>query len=221
MSATIKADLHNHTHYSSDSVLSPRRLARWAGSRGLDCVAVTDHNTIRGALAVQELADFQVIVGEEVRTAQGEILGLFLTDEIPRGLSARESVARVREQGGLVGVPHPFDTLRSALEEEEMTNLIEQIDFIEALNARIVFPAHNRRAKEFARRNGLPVSAGSDAHCAWEIGRAYAEMSPFSTPSEFLDSLGKARLTGRLSSPFIHMVSRYAALRRWLGWSPD
>ena len=119
----VRVDLHNHTHYSPDSILTPKQFVREARRRRLDVVAVTDHNTIRGALAVRELADFPVIIGEEVRSEDGEILGLFLSEEIPKGLSAGDTIARIKDQGGIVGVPHPFDSLRSGLREDAMLRL--------------------------------------------------------------------------------------------------
>jgi len=219
---TIRADLHNHTHFSPDSILSPRDVVRRAREAGLGCVAVTDHNTIRGGLAVRELANgLQVLVGEEVRTSDGELLGLFLSEDVPRGLPARETIARIKEQGGIVGIPHPFDTLRSALAEDQRISLVAEIDFIEALNSRIVFGVHNKRALEFARKHQLPVSAASDAHSPRELGRSYVEMPPFSGPGDFLESLRAGRLSGRLSSPLIHLVSRYAVLQHRLGWAPS
>jgi predicted metal-dependent phosphoesterase TrpH len=221
-SKLIRADLHNHTYYSPDSVLSPAGAIERARRAGLDCIAITDHNTVRGGLAARELADgIQVIDGEEVRTADGEVLGLFLEDDVPRGLPARETVALIKAQGGIVGVPHPFDHLRSALREDEMEALIGEIDFIEALNSRIVFAVHNKLAAEFARRHGKPASAASDAHSPREVGRSYVEMPAFTGPSDFLASLRQGRLVGRLSSPLIHMVSRYATLRHKLGWNPS
>jgi len=217
----VRADLHNHTHFSPDSILSPRDVVRRAKEVGLVWVAVTDHNTVRGGLAVREIADgFNVIVGEEVRSADGEILGLFLNEDIPRGLPARETIARIREQGGIVGVPHPFDSLRSALAEPELIAVVGDIDFVEGLNSRIVFALHNQRALEFARRHQLPVSAASDAHSPRELGRSYVEMPPFSGATDFLDSLRQGKLVGRLSSPFVHMISRYAVLGHKLGWIP-
>jgi len=216
----IRADLHNHTHYSPDSILSPRQMVEQAKRRGLDCIAVTDHNTIRGGLAVREIGGMQVIVGEEVKTAEGEILGLFLTEEVPRDLLAGETIARIKDQGGLAGVPHPFDPARSALHTAALSQLVRQIDFIEGLNARIIFGAHNKQAQEFAREHDLPVSAASDAHSPGEVGRAFVQMPPFDSPGAFLESLREGRLQGRLSSPLVHMISRYAVLRRWLGWTP-
>ncbi len=221
----IRADLHNHTHYSPDSILSPEHLLRRARKRKLDAVAVTDHNTIRGGLAARELAErecpeVRIIVGEEVRTRDGEILGLFLTEEVPRGLSAAETVDRIKAQGGLAGAPHPYDSFRSGLDERVMRELAPQLDFIEGLNARMILAMHNDRACGFAAKHGLPLSAASDAHSPREIGRAYVEMPDFETPQQFLDSLRAGRLRGRLSSPFIHMMSRYATIRTKLGWRP-
>ena len=216
-----RVDLHSHTRYSPDGITSPRRFVEACRRKGIDCVAVTDHNTIRGALAVQELADFRVIVGEEIRTSAGEVIGLFLTEAVPGGLSPQESIERVKAQGGLVGVPHPYDRLRIALQHEEMLRFLPQLEFIEAFNARIVFPGDNDRARRFAREHGLAMSAGSDAHSPWELGRAYVEMGEFEGPGDFLEALRKGRLVGRLSSPLVHLWSRYSAVRRWLGWRPD
>jgi predicted metal-dependent phosphoesterase TrpH len=216
----VRVDLHNHTHYSPDSILSPKQFVREAGRRGLDVVAVTDHNTIRGALAVRELADFPVIVGEEVRSKDGEILGLFLSEEIPKGLSAGDTIARIKNQDGIVGVPHPFDSLRSALREHALLAYIDQIDFIEGLNARMIFRSHNEKARKFAAARNLPVSAGSDAHSPWEVGRVWAETPPFEGAADFVDALRQGHLVGRLSTPLVHLISRYAYLRRALGWKP-
>ncbi len=219
----IRADLHNHTHFSPDSILSPRRFVAEAVRRGLHCIAVTDHNTLAGAAAVKEAggrAGIRVIVGEEVRSAEGEVLGLFLSEEVPRGLSAAETIDRIKAQGGLAGVPHPYDYLRSGLDPDVMLRLVDRLNFVEGLNARMVFAAHNDKAVRFAAAHKLPVSAASDAHSRWEVGRAYTEMPDFSSSEDFLQALRSARLAGGLSSPLVHMISRYAVLRRALGWRP-
>jgi predicted metal-dependent phosphoesterase TrpH len=214
LESTIRADLHNHTHFSPDSIMSPRDLVRRATEAGIDCVAVTDHNTIRGGLSVRELAaNVAIIVGEEIRSSDGEILGLFLTEAIPPGLAAGETIARIRDQGGIVGVPHPFDPFRGALNQAELSRLAPEIDFVEALNSRVMLGVHNKRALEFARKHDLPVSAASDAHSPRELGRSYVEMAPYTNPSDFLKSLRSGVLVGRLSNPLIHLVSRYATLR--------
>mgnify|MGYP001562825069 CR=1 FL=1 len=218
---TLRADLHNHTYFSPDSILSPRQAVDRCRRAGINCIAITDHNTVRGGLAVREIADFLVIVGEEVRSAEGEIIGLFLNEDIPKGRPAAETIERIRAQGGIVGVPHPFDRLRSALRHDLMEELAGQIDFIEVLNSRIVFRSHNKLAAEFARKHGLAASAGSDAHSAREVGRSYVEMRDFDGPADFLASLREGRLAGRLSSPLIHIVSRYATIRHRLGWDPQ
>jgi predicted metal-dependent phosphoesterase TrpH len=171
-------------------------------------------------MAARSYPDVRIIVGEEVRTRDGEVLGLFLLEEVPRGLSAADTVDRIKAQGGLAGTPHPYDTFRSGLDEELMHELASRLDFIEGLNARMIFAMHNQRAQEFATKHSLPVSAASDAHSPREIGRAYVEMPDFETPAQFLDSLRDGKLVGRLSSPFIHWISRYAAIRRKLGWRP-
>jgi predicted metal-dependent phosphoesterase TrpH len=217
----IRADFHNHTHFSPDSILTPKQFVREARLRGLTTAAVTDHNTILGALAIRDTADFPFIVGEEIKSADGEILGLFLSEDVPRDLPASETIARIKHQGGVVGVPHPFDPLRSALRQDVLLALIEQIDFIEALNARMVFSSQNDKARAFASEHGLPTTTGSDAHSSGEVARVYVEMPPFEGPRDFVAALRQGHLKGRLSSPFVHLISRYAYLRRALGWKPD
>lgn len=222
----LRADLHNHTHFSPDSILAPEELVRRCVRAGITCVAVTDHNTVRGGLEVQRIveaegiAGLRVIVGEEVRSADGEILGLFLNEDVPRGLTAEETIEVIRAQGGVVGVPHPFDNLRSALDAERMKALVAQIDFIESYNARVVFPDHNKKAGRFAAEHGLPVSAASDAHSPWEVGRAYIDIPKFKDAKEFVKALDRGMIGGHISSPLVHTISRYATIRRALGWRP-
>ena len=221
----IRADLHNHSYYSPDSIASPEQLLRRAKARRINVLAVTDHDTTRGGLVAQELAaksfpELRVIVGEEVRTRDGEILGLFLSEEVPRGLSAEETLARIKAQGGVAGAPHPYDAFRSGLKPDVLERIAPELDFIEGLNARMVLSSANRRAVEFAEAHSLPTSAASDAHSPREVGRAYAEIPDFATAAEFVESLRQGRLRGRLSSPLIHLISRYAKTRRLLGWRP-
>lgn len=223
----LRADLHNHTHFSPDSILAPEELVRRCVRAGITCVAVTDHNTVRGGLEVRRIVEergvegLRVIVGEEVRSAEGEILGLFLSEDVPKGLSAEETIERIRAQGGVVGVPHPFDNLRSALDYERMKALVDRIDFIESYNARIVFPSHNKKAGRFAAEHGLPVTAASDAHSPREVGRAYIDIPEFEGPQDFVEALDRGMIGGRISSPLVHMISRYAVLRRVFGWRPE
>jgi predicted metal-dependent phosphoesterase TrpH len=213
----MKVDLHVHTCYSRDSLTSLETVIETCQRRGLDKVAITDHNTIAGALSLQEMAPKLVIVGEEIKTPAGEFIAYFLEEEIPRGLSLQETIARIRAQGGVVGVSHPLDRLRrEAMRWTNLMEIIDQVDALEAFNARTIFPADNRRAEELARQRGLLVTAGSDAHTAAEIGQAYVEMPPFNGKEEFMQSLAQGQIMGRLSTPWIHFASTYAKLRKRL-----
>lgn len=213
----MKVDMHVHTCYSKDATLSLETIMESCERRGLDGVAITDHNTIAGALALKEIAPFLVIVGEEIDTTKGEILGLFLKEEIPGGLMPEEAMARIREQGGLVGVSHPLDRLRrSAMRQVALLDILDELDFLEGFNSRVTFPSDNRKAQALAQARGLPITAGSDAHTAYEIGRAYVEMSNFNGRDGFLEALKEAQIFGRLSPPWIHLVSTWTKLRRRL-----
>lgn len=211
----LRADLHLHTYYSGDGVSSPQEVVRWCIQRGINCVAVTDHNSINGALEVREIAPFEVIIAEEIKTSQGEITGFFLNEEIPRGLSPQETVARIKAQGGLVSIPHPFDRLRrSVLHHRALEEILAQVDIIEGFNARTLLRADSARALRFAREYGFPAGAGSDAHIPQELGNAYVEMPEFEGPQEFLASLRRGTIRGRLSSPTVHLWSTLAKLRK-------
>lgn len=213
----MKVDLHVHTCYSKDSFTSLEAVIEACRKQGIDKVAITDHNTIAGALALLEMAPDLVIVGEEIRTNVGEIIAYFLEEEVPKGLPLQESIARVREQGGVVGVPHPLDRLRrEALGRANLLTIIEQVDLLEVFNARTVFPSDNRRALSLARERGLLATAGSDAHTACEIGRAYVEMPAFNDKEEFLRSLAQGQIVGHLTSPLIHLASTWTKLIKWL-----
>jgi len=213
----MKVDMHVHTCYSKDATLSLETIMETCRRRGLDGVAITDHNTIAGALALKEIAPFLVIVGEEIDTTRGEILGLFLKEEIPRGLTPEEAMARIREQGGLVGVPHPLDRLRrSAMGQVKLLDFLDELDFLEGFNSRVTLPSDNRKAQRLAQARGLPITAGSDAHVAYEIGRAYVEMPNFDGRDDFLEALKEAQIFGRLTPPWIHIVTTWIKLRRRL-----
>jgi len=217
----LKADLHTHTYFSPDSLTSPEKYVQACLKRRVNCVAVTDHNAIGGALAVEKLASLRVIIGEEVESSEGEIIGFFLQEEVPAGLSPEETVRRIKGQGGLVCIPHPFDRLRGTrLAEAALMRILPQVDIIEVLNARTTLRSDNERAVRFAQEHGLAMSAGSDAHSARELGRACVEMPDFEGPREFLQALREGRIVGRLSSPLVHLSSRWAWLRRRLGWRP-
>ncbi len=213
----IKVDLHIHSGYSRDSLNSVEEIIATAQQRGLGALAILDHDTIAGGLALRDVAPFPVIVGAEMMTTAGEIAGLFLSTEIPRGLSPQETVARIRDQGGLVYIPHPFDSLRRArLEEPALMAILEEVDILEVLNARVVRPADNERARLFAQAHGLAGAAGSDAHTPVEIGRAYVEMAPWEDRNSFLRSLAQGSVRGSESPAHVHLFSTWAKIRKLL-----
>lgn len=214
----MRIDLHCHSYRSPDSLNSFEALMRRMDRRGLDMVAITDHNTIAGALEFNARAPERFLVGEEIKTRQGELLALFVRDEIPPGLSLGETIDRVRAQGGLIGAPHPLDRARQeAIGHEALQAIHQHLDFVEVLNARTTFASDNRLARDLAAGWGLSGSAGSDAHAPVEVGRAYVEMPPFSDQQQFLDSLAHGQICGRLSSPLIHLFSIYARWRKQFG----
>ena len=215
---SIKVDLHVHTSYSRDSLLSLEEVIETALHRGLGALAILDHNTIEGALALRDMAPFPVIVGEEILTSEGEIAGLFLQKVIPPGLTPAQTVQRIQQQGGLVYIPHPFDSIRqSRLHESALMAVLDRVDAIEVLNARVLRPGDNERARRFAETHGLPRGAGSDAHSSIEIGQAYVEMAPFADRDSFLSNLASGQVCGRMSAPHVHLSSTWAKIRKRMG----
>ncbi len=213
-------DLHTHTLYSRDSLTSLEAFLDACRRKGLDRIAVTDHNTIAGALRLKEMDPERIIVGQEIRTTHGELIAYFLTEPVPPGLSPEESIDRVRQQGGVVGISHPLDRLRREAMRKATFDLLDRVDFLEGFNARCLFPADNRAARALALQRGLPMTAGSDAHTVWEIGQAVVVLPPFDSPAAFLESLRAGRIRGRISLPWLHVFSTYAKIvRRW-GWAP-
>ncbi len=219
MRERLRIDLHTHTEYSRDSRTKLRDFAAAAAHAGLDAVGVTDHDTIDGALRLREMnVRFRVIVGEEVRTRDGELIGLFLERAVEPGLGAEETIARIHEQGGVAYVPHPFSRNRLRhLRRVALERVASLVDAIEVFNAREAFSHDNRRALAFALAHRLPGAAGSDAHRASELGRAYVELASFGPPEEFLAALRAGEVRGSLSGMRAHLRTRYDVLRRWIG----
>lgn len=205
----LRADLHVHTCYSPDSISSTDAIVERCLKIGIDCLAVTDHNSIRGALELRHAAPFTVIVGEEVLSSCGEIIGLFLTEEIPRRLTPEETVAQIKGQGGLVCIPHPFDRFRphSRLRRGALERIASDIDMVEVFNSRTLMLQDSARALEFARSHSLPGTVGSDAHVIQEIGKSYIELPEFSDARGFLASLGQGRAFTSRTSPLIHFAN--------------
>lgn len=217
----MKLDLHMHTHHSRDCTMPTAEVLRLCRARGMDGIAVTDHNSLAGGLEAVALAPagFTVIPGEEVKSSEGEIIGLFLSEEIPGGLTPEETVARIKAQGGVVLIPHPFDPLRkSPLRTPALERLVAagSVDAIEILNARMALRSHNLRGAEFAARHKLPGTAGSDAHSRPEYAHAWIEIAPFSTRDEFVANLPGATIGGDLSPFFVHFFSTIAKRRKKL-----
>lgn len=213
----MKVDLHLHTCYSPDSNASLKSIIERCKRLGIGCIAVTDHNTIAGALRMQEIAPFPVIVGEEVMSSAGEIIGYFIGEQIPRGLSPQEVVARIKDQDGLVCLPHPFDGFgRYPLKAEYREELLSQIDIIEVFNARSIRNNFSEQARLYAQQHGFLCSAGSDAHSAREVGNAYVDMPNFGNRDEFKISLGKGRIAGQKNSVIDRVTTAISTLPKRL-----
>ena len=216
----MRLDLHIHTCYSYDSLLSLDAVEKVVMRKGLYGVAVLDHDEIDGALHLREQASFHVIVGEEIGTQHGGIGGLFLHKRIPPHLSAEETANRIHAQGGLVFIPHPLARgVPGRIQERELLKIINRVDLIEGYNARAPLPADDRRARQLAVQHGLPVAAGSDGHFACEIGRAWTEMDAFRGAEQFLASLRRGSLHYGTKIPYlvaaltVAMIAPLTALR--------
>jgi predicted metal-dependent phosphoesterase TrpH len=214
----LKLDMHLHTRASFDCLSRPRHVMQRALDRGLDCICVTDHNEIRAAVELQQEYGDRVIVGEEVKTAEGvDIIGLFLTDLIPKDTPARLACELIHQQGGLVYVPHPFAGGKGG-GGRILAGIEDLIDVVEGFNARIHDPVLNFRAVEWAQQRGLPVGAGSDAHTLREVGRAWVEVPPFGRDAgSLLTALRQGSVHGVLSSHAVHLASTWAKAFKWMG----
>ena len=211
----LKADFHIHTKYSPDCNSPLDQIIDRCLEVGVNCIAISDHGTIEGALKMQSMAPpFRVIIAEEILTTRGEVMGMFLKEGIPSGLSAKETIFKIKAQGGLVAIPHPFSVFRpSALDNELLEELVEQIDIIEVFNARSLLQRSSTRAQTFAQKHGIPGSAGSDAHTPDEIGNAYVEMPEFNGRDDFLQALAKGKIIGHRTNPLTHFNSIWARLK--------
>jgi predicted metal-dependent phosphoesterase TrpH len=207
-------ELHCHSDASGDSLMQPARMIATCRQRGIGWLAVTDHNTTRGALAVQALAPDLVMVGEEIMTTQGELLAYFVKEEVPPGLTPTETIARLRAQAAVISVAHPFDRLRhGAWREADLSAILPLVDALEVFNARCIFADDNARALAFARQHGKPGMVGSDAHTYWELGRAALRVddgAEVGTPAALLRAFAAGQRVTRLSPAPIHFTSTWA-----------
>ena len=213
----LSVEFHCHTIFSKDSLTTPRTLVETCRRKGIDRVVVTDHNTIVGALAAQALAPDLVIVGEEILTTKGEILAAFVTDEISPFLSPQETITRLKDQGAFISVSHPFDRLRNgAWKEDDLLEILPQVDAIEVFNSRCMDPQSNRDARIFAEKHNIAGTVGSDAHAAFELGRSVLILEQYEDPDEMREVIRRGIPQTKLSSPWVHLNSRYAVLYKAL-----
>jgi predicted metal-dependent phosphoesterase TrpH len=214
-------ELHCHTYVSGDSLSAPARLLEVCRRRGIDRLAITDHNAVAGARAALALDPERIIPGEEIMTTQGELLAFFVGELVPAGLPPDEALRRLRDQGAFISVSHPFDHVRKgAWNLADLERILDRVDALEVFNARVLSAEPNRLAAELAERARLPGTSGSDAHTYAEVGRAAMVLPPFSDAESLRVSLRSARILRRRSSPLVHLASRYASWRKRLGWRP-
>ena len=218
----IRIDLHVHTRHSHDSAAPVGSVLQRCKDSGLGLVAITDHDNIRGGLEAREKSDgFPVIVGEEIKTSRGDIIGLFLEEPVPPGLPPLETVKRVKEQGGLVGAPHPFDRVRpTAMGHQVLLEILPWVDFLEGFNAHTLLSRDNRRGVEFAEEHSVPVVACSDSHSALELGRTFTDVPSAEldgTPEGLMRAIRSGVCIGRRPNPLLMLAPAYAKLRKVLG----
>lgn len=209
----ILADFHCHTKYSYDSDTSLEEAIRQCKEKGVQKIAITDHNTIEGALKAHQLAPEMIIIGEEISSTRGDIIGLFLRELVPEGLSARETATRIKAQGGLVYIPHPFDRIRAGIGEKGLEEIHDLIDIIEVFNGKTVFPSMNRKAWGYAKKHKFPMAAGSDSHQPGTIGETHNRIPDFQTPDELLQSLRQNKRTQEFLGLKVYVRSMWSLLK--------
>jgi predicted metal-dependent phosphoesterase TrpH len=200
----ITVELHSHTCYSKDSLILPEKLLKVCEQRGIDRIAITDHNSIEGAVQAAALDPESVIIGEEIMTTRGELLAYFVEEWVPPDLTPMETIHILRDQGAFISVSHPYDSIRSgSWREADLLEILPWVDAIEVYNARTLTDRPN-------------------AHAYSEVGTTVMRLSPFKDPESMRHALRGAEIIARRSSPFVHLFSRYASLRKTLGWRmPD
>lgn len=206
----MKLSFHNHSEYSWDCRTSLSDLERLCEERGIEAITITDHNEIRGAqLAAEQFKSVKVIIGEEINTAEGEVVGIFLTRKINPGLSLEETLSEIHRQNGLAVVVHPFDRLRRhVMNTDALIRHLADIDIIEVYNSRTVFPQDNVKASIFARQHAKPVIAGNDAHTPAEVGLSTVDVPTFTDAKSFLINLQSATLHTRQAPIWVHAITK-------------
>lgn len=213
----LRCEFHCHSKYSKDSLSSPRKIIETCIKKGIQRIAITDHDTIEGALKTYAIDPQRVIIGEEITTTGGELLGYFIKEQVPPGLSPLETIHRLRDQDAFISVAHPFDTLRKGhWKLPILMEILPNIDAIEIFNARCMVPDANQLALEFAKKHNLPGTVGSDAHILYEIGRATMDLPPFEDKSSLSATLHNVITKTTPSGFWVHLFSRYAKLLKKL-----
>ncbi len=221
----MKIDLHCHSDHSPDCLTPVQRVLVLAKERGIDVQAITDHNTIDGALAGIPIArklGITLIVGEEITTTHGELIGLFLRKAVKKHLSPEQTIIDIKSQGGLVLLPHGFDPFKvSRLRPKSLSKISKSIDIVEGFNARVSYRHFNDRAVKWAKQMGLPMSAGTDAHREKDIGTAWVEApdAKMKRPLDLANALRKGTIEGRWENPLLAFVRKqFGDLRIRMGW---
>ncbi len=211
----ITVEFHCHTCYSRDSLVQVPSLRSACLKEGLQRLVVTDHDTIEGALQANSLDPHMFIIGEEILTAQGELLGIFVKELVPPSLPAVETIELLRSQGAFVSVAHPFDTMRKGhWASDDLLAILPLVDALEVFNSRCIAPQANQQALDFARQHQMPGIVGSDAHSLKEVGASTLTLPEFDDADSLKQALLQARAITHMSPPWVHFYSRYAAWRK-------
>ncbi len=208
-----RVDFHCHTHASHDSRSRIDILFNRASKQGIDKIVITDHNQIHSAREAFGLYPELFIVGEEILTTKGELLGVFVKEEIPAGLEPFRAIKLLREQDAFISVPHPFDLKRHGWKLQDLFEILPFIDAIEVYNSRCLKAEDNKKAQAFAAKHKLLGTAGSDSHLIWELGRAVTVLPSFGNAHELRMALRTARVEGRLSPFWVHIGSTLARIK--------
>jgi predicted metal-dependent phosphoesterase TrpH len=219
--SSLRIELHCHTYHSKDCLMHPEHVLKECTHKGIDRVAITDHNAIEGAFEAATLDPDRVIIGEEIMTTDGELLGYYMKTLVPPDLTPLEAISRLRAQDAFISVAHPFDyTRHGAWKRDALLEILRLVDAIEVFNARTWSSTANQLAADVASSEGILGTVGSDAHAAYEIGRAVMITPDFNDPDSMRFALSNAQIHALRSSPIVHLFSRYATFRKALGWRP-
>lgn len=219
MTDFIKAELHCHTVYSRDSSNRIPQLLSAARERGIGRLAITDHNSIQGAILAKEMDPELIVVGEEVLTKKGELLAYFIEEKIPGNLTPLDTINRMKAQGAFIAIPHVFDRRRHGWVMDDLLEILPYVDALEVFNARCLSKKINTLGRTFAESRNLPMTAGSDAHSLVELGLATVALPVFNSADELREALKNAVITGRMLSPLDHLkASTLIGLGRLNPW---